>query len=251
MALESRAVPTGRTTPYSPRPFPTADGAVARRAYAVSTIGTKVILAVTGLALFLFLPIHLVGNLLLLVGSDTFNRYARSLESIPVLVPVAEVGLLALFVIHASKAVLNFLANRRARGSNYAAKRPATGGASRKTWASASMIVSGITIGVFVPVHLLQMKFGAYYPVTLDGAPARDLYRLVRELFHDPFVVAFYVFCMVVVGAHIYHGFASAFQSLGAYHPRYAPLVLLLGRGLGVVIGAGFLALPLVMYAAR
>lgn len=207
------------------------------------------ILAITGIGLALFLPIHLAGNMLLLVGADSFNRYALKLESIPLLAPVVEVGLLALFIIHVFRAVTNFFINQKARGGGYAVKRWA-GGKSRKSWASTTMIVSGLTIGVFVPLHLLQMKFGTFYPTSIDGEPARDLYKLVRELFKNPIVVSFYLFCMVVVGAHIYHGFASAFQSLGIYNRRFARPILLFGRAFGAVIGFGFFALPIAVYFA-
>lgn len=247
--LDSTAVPAGRRTPFSSRPFPTADGAVLRTAYMWSTVGSKVILAITGIGLALFLPIHLAGNLLLLVGADAFNRYALKLESIPLLAPVVEIGLLALFIIHVFRAITNYFANQKARGGRYAVKRWA-GGASRKTWASTTMIISGLTIGLFVPIHLLQMKFGPVYPATIDGESARDLYRLVRELFKTPTVVAFYLFCMAVVGAHVYHGFASAFQSIGVHNRRFAPFILAFGRGFGAVIGAGFFALPLFVYFA-
>jgi len=222
---------------------------VLRQAYAWSTVGSKVILAITGIGLALFLPIHLAGNMLLLVGAESFNRYALKLESIPLLAPVVEVGLLALFIIHVFRAITNYFVNQKARGSGYAVKRWA-GGKSRKTWASTTMIISGLTIGLFVPLHLLQMKFGAFYPATIDGQPARDLFRLVRELFKDPVVVAFYLFCMAVVGSHIYHGFASAFQSLGLHNRRTAGAILLFGRGFGAVIGLGFFILPIVVYLA-
>lgn len=207
------------------------------------------ILAITGIGLALFLPIHLAGNLLLLAGSETFNRYALTLVSIPLLAPVVEIGLLALFVIHVFRAITNYFVNQKARGSRYAVKRWA-GGASRKTWASTTMVLSGLTIGIFVPVHLLQMKFGTYYPTTIDGVPARDLFRLVRELFKNPVVVGFYLFCMAVVGAHIYHGFASAFQSLGFNDRKLARATLFAGRALGVAIGLGFFVLPIIVYFA-
>ncbi|NDF39666.1 MAG: succinate dehydrogenase, partial [Proteobacteria bacterium] len=101
-------------TPYTPKPFPTVDGAVQHRAFIWSSIGTKIILAITGIGLALFLPIHLAGNLLLFAGAESFNRYAHKLISIPVLVPIVEIGLLALFIIHSAKAVLNYLSNSKA-----------------------------------------------------------------------------------------------------------------------------------------
>jgi succinate dehydrogenase / fumarate reductase cytochrome b subunit len=249
MALESAAVSPGRAGPAGPRPYPTTEGAVLRTAYVWSSVGSKVVLAVTGIALALFLPIHLAGNLLLLVGAEEFNRYAQILHSIPILVPIVEIGLLALFVIHSSRAMTNYFVNRKARGGRYAVKRWA-GGVSRKTWASTTMVISGLTIGIFVPTHILQMKYGAYYPILIDGEPGRDLFRLVRELFKSPGIVAFYMFSTSVVGAHIYHGFASAFQSLGLYNRRLAPAILLFGRGFGAVLGLGFFALPVYLYFA-
>ena len=107
-----------------------------------------------------------------------------------------------------------------------------------------------MTIGIFVPLHLLQMKFGTFYPTTIDGEPARDLYRLVRELFKEPVIVGFYLFCMAVVGAHIYHGFASAFQSLGFNNPRLARATLIIGRTFGAGVGLGFFALPIIVFIA-
>lgn len=247
MASDANLAPAGRMTPYTARPFPTTEGAVARRAFVWSTIGSKVVLAVTGVALALFLPVHLLGNFLLFSGAAAFNQYSHKLTSIPVLVPIIEMGLVALFVIHSTRAVATYLRNRGARGNGYAVKRWA-GGRSRKSWASTTMIISGLTLAVFVPVHLLQFKYGSYYDTVIDGVPVRDIYRTVYELFQNPLIVVFYLLCMTIVGSHLYHGFASAFQSLGVTHPRYARPVLNFGRLFAVVIGGGFFILPLYMF---
>ncbi len=249
MAVEGKSVPSGRMTPYTPKAFPTVDGAVRSRAFIWSSIGTKVILAITGVALGLFLPIHLAGNLIIFAGAEEFNKYAHFLISIPVLVPIVEIGLLALFIIHSVKAVLNYLSNRKARPSRYEASQWA-GGRSRKSWASTTMIISGLSLGAFVPIHLIQMKFGPYYSTTVDGETVRDVYRVVVETFASPLNVAFYLFCMVVVGMHLYHGFVSAFSSLGISHPRYSPAILWAGRAFGVVIGLGFFILPIYVAVA-
>ncbi|MCX5986695.1 MAG: succinate dehydrogenase cytochrome b subunit [Chloroflexi bacterium] len=247
MAGQGNPVPSGRMTPYTPKPFPTVDGAVQHRAFIWSSIGTKIILAITGIGLALFLPVHLAGNLLLFAGAESFNRYAHKLISIPVLVPIVEIGLLALFIIHSVKALMNFLANRKARPTRYAARQWA-GGRSHKTWASTTMIISGLSLGAFVPIHLIQMKYGPYFETKVDGETVRDVYKVVVETFANPLNVAFYLFCMAVVGMHLYHGFASAFSSLGVSHPRYSPVILWVGRLFGAVIGLGFFVLPI--YAA-
>ena len=244
MAVQGNSVPSGRMTPYTPKPFPTVDGAVQHRAFIWSSIGTKIILAITGIGLALFLPIHLAGNLLLFAGAEPFNRYAHKLVSIPVLVPIVEIGLVALFIIHSAKAILNYLSNSKARPSRYASSQWA-GGRSHKTWASTTMIISGLSLGAFVPIHLIQMKYGAYYPTNVDGETVRDVYKVVVETFANPVNVAFYLFCMAIVGMHLYHGFASAFSSLGVSHPRYSPVILWAGRLFGAVVGLGFFVLPI------
>ena len=112
------------------------------------------------------------------------------------------------------------------------------------------MIVSGLVILVFVAIHLAQFKYGPEYVVAeaAPGGELRDLYRLEMEVFGNVLNVAFYGFCMVVVGFHLWHGFSSAFQSLGADHPRYTPLVLRTGKVVALAIAGGFLTIPLWAY---
>ena len=221
-------------------------------AYVNTTVGAKVVVAATGLLLVGYLVLHLAGNLLVLLGPTAFNGYAHFLIRNPLIYPL-EVGLLAVFVLHVIKAVLVWRAGRRARPIPY--HRPVrrflglgwAGGTSRRSYASATMIGSGIVTLVFVVAHLRHLKFGPEYLVA--GGDIRDLYRLQLELFASLPVVAFYVFCMAVVGAHLWHGFASALNSLGADHPSYAGVVLRVGRGLSLVVAGGFMVIPLLLYA--
>src|SRR5262249_20426273 len=125
-----------------------------------SSVGTKVVIAATGLALFLYLILHLVGNALIFAGADTFNGYSHALISNPLIVPV-ELGLLAVFVIHIYKTLTNYRANAAARPIGYSLKRPA-GRTSRKSVASSTMIVSGLVVLLFVLVHVKQFKYGAW-----------------------------------------------------------------------------------------
>src|SRR5688572_16770420 len=113
-----------------------------------SSVGTKVLIAFTGLALFGFLIIHLAGNLLVLVGPDTFNNYSHKLISNP-LIYLAEAGLAAVFLLHVWKTVRNFGRNTAARPARYAIRKPA-GHTSRKSLSSTTMIVSGTAILVFL-----------------------------------------------------------------------------------------------------
>lgn len=217
-----------------------------RKQWLFSTVATKVLLGVTGLSLVGFLCVHLAGNLLLYFGPAKFNAYSHALISNPFVIPM-ELGLLALFVTHVLQAVTNWWSDRGARPVAYEVKRGA-GGRSRKSLASTTMIWTGTTVFVFVAIHVATMKYGASYPASIHGEEGRDLYRLVREVFQDPRWVAFYVACMAVVGTHLWHGFSSAFESLGLNGPRFTPRVVTLGKLLAVALGAGFFFLPLYMF---
>ena len=209
-----------------------------------TSVGTKLLLALTGLALVGFLVAHLAGNLLLFFGPAQFNDYSHALISNPLIVP-AELGLVAIFLLHAVKAVLNVVSNRGARRVAYETKKWA-GGPSRKSWASTSMIVTGLLTLLFVPFHLVTFKYGPSYEGTEAGV--RDLYRLVVEVFQSPWYVAYYVCMMVVVGLHLRHGVSSSLQSLGLIPERWTRLFLGAGLGLALVLGGGFVLIPLYIY---
>jgi succinate dehydrogenase / fumarate reductase, cytochrome b subunit len=212
-----------------------------------SGVGTKVLIAFTGLALFGFLIAHLAGNLLVLLGPEAFNAYSHKLISNP-LVYVAEAGLAALFLVHIWKTVTNFSRNAAARPARYAVKKPARH-TSRKTLSSSTMIVSGTTILVFLLLHLKTFKFGAWYDSAEPGV--RDLYRLTLEVFHKPGYVIWYVIAMVVVGMHLRHGISSALQSLGAVPSRMTRAVLAIGAILAILIAGGFAMIPVWVYLFR
>lgn len=205
-----------------------------------SSVGTKILIGVTGLALVLYLAIHVAGNAMVFFGPAFFNKYAYTLESNP-LIPVIEIGLLLIFLIHVYKAVAMFFGNQQARPVGYQEKRYA-GPPSRKTLASSTMIFSGLWLLIFVIVHVKAFRYGVEYEWAEGG---RDLYRLEMDNFHNPLVVAFYVVSMLIVGAHLWHGFSSAFQSLGADNPRWTPRILLAGRAFAVVVAGGFIVIAL------
>jgi succinate dehydrogenase / fumarate reductase cytochrome b subunit len=206
-----------------------------------SSVGTKLLIGITGLALFLYLITHILGNVLVFAGRDTFNQYSHMLLSNP-LIPVIEIGLVVIFILHIYKTVTMYLANLQARPARYAVKKPA-GAPSRKSFASSTMIFSGLWLLAFVVIHVRQFKYGAEYAA--PGSGIRDLYRLEMENFANPLLVVFYVLSMLVVGSHLWHGIASAFQSLGADQPRWTPRVLTAGKLFAVLIAAGFIVIAL------
>lgn len=209
-----------------------------------SSVGTKVLIALTGLGFAGFLVMHLAANLLVLVDPHGFNAYSHKLITNP-LIYVAEAGLVLLFVTHAVKAVVNFAANKRARPSGYEKKRNA-GHTSRKSLSSTTMIVTGTWLLVFTIIHIKTFKFGPWYD-TPDGS-MRDLARLVNEEFQRPLYTLFYVLSMAVVGLHLRHGLSSAVQSLGLNHPRYNGLILKTGLTIAIVMAVGFALIPIVIF---
>jgi succinate dehydrogenase / fumarate reductase, cytochrome b subunit len=207
-----------------------------------SSIGSKFLIAFTGLALLTFLIAHLAGNLLFIAGPDAFNEYSHKLVSNP-LVYVAEIGLLAVFVLHIIKTVILVAGSYAARPHGYAKRKWAKtkNDRSRKSVSSSTMIVTGTITLLFVVTHLATFKFGSYYE-TPEGI--RDLYRLQLAVFSNPAYVAFYVVAMFVIIFHLWHGVSSSMQSLGFNNPAWTPRLQLIGRGLAVIIGLGFAALP-------
>lgn len=216
-----------------------------------TTVGSKFLIALTGLSLTGFLILHLAGNLLILAGPDKFNAYSHALVSNPLVIP-AELGLIALLLVHVVKAVQHFVRGRVARPRSYT-KQVWAGGPSRKSFGSATMVFSGIILLLFLVIHIATMKFGAYYATTgTDTEPSvRDLYRLVVEVFQSPAAVVFYVVAMIVVGLHLRHGISSAFQSLGWMTQTWTPAILSSGLWLAVILAAGFALIPIWVYFAR
>jgi succinate dehydrogenase / fumarate reductase cytochrome b subunit len=208
-----------------------------------SSIGSKLLIALTGLGLFIFLVGHLTGNLLFIVGPEAFNAYGHAIVNNP-LIYIIEAGLVGLFLLHVYKTVRLYAGAKSARPVSYARKDWARG-PSRKSWASTTMIFTGIITFAFVVLHLRAFKFGAWYEA--QGG-VRDLYRLQLEIFSNPAYVVFYMVAMVVIGFHLWHGVSSAAQSLGVDHPKYTPKILWIGRALAVLIAGGFFILPLYTY---
>jgi succinate dehydrogenase / fumarate reductase cytochrome b subunit len=213
-----------------------------------SSVGTKLLIGLTGLALFAYLILHLAGNAMIFLGRETFNEYSHILISNPLIVPV-EIGLLLIFLLHVYKAVAMWIGNKAARPVGYQKKEWA-GHASRKSIGSSTMIASGLITLLFVLVHVKQFKFGTFY-LTAGSESVRDLYRTEIEVFQHPLWVAFYVLCTLTVGLHLRHGISSAFQSLGLDHPRYTRRTVGLGILLAIVIGGGLAMIPVWVYLTQ
>jgi succinate dehydrogenase / fumarate reductase cytochrome b subunit len=207
-----------------------------------SSVGTKLLIGVTGLLLVAYMVLHLVGNVLILFGREIFNEYSHWLISNPLIIPI-EIALLLVFVVHIGKTIGMWRQNQRARPSRYEKKERA-GRTSRKGLASSTMIASGLFLLFFVIVHVKQFKFGTFY-LALGSDSVRDLYRTEIEVFRNPLWVIFYVVGTLLVGLHMSHGISSAFQSLGLDHPRYTRRILAAGVVIAVIVGGGLAIIPI------
>ena len=238
-----------------------------------TTVGKKLLMAVTGLAMVLFLIGHLVGNLQLLWSKEQFNSYATFLTAQPIVI-VVELGLLAILLIHIFDALVLWRINYNARPVAYHSKKwgRSKSKKSKKTWSSTLMMWSGLGILLFIPAHVLHFKYhnpvasvktGTHDPdvvlfpgkPTLGGAvgeegsgkSAANLAQLVVNELSDPIVCAVYIAAMILLGLHLYHAISSAATSLGANHPRYQKILMYGGNLFTLIIAGGFILIPLMI----
>ena len=214
-----------------------------------TSVGTKILIGLSGLFLLFYLLIHIGGNLVVFAGPAAYNKYAFTLEHNKALLYPLELVILAGFLVHIYKTVTMFLANQQARPIRYVEKKRA-GQPSRKTFASSTMIVSGLWLIVFLVIHVKAFRegWGTEYEWPAGG---RDLYRQEMEIFANPVLVSFYILSMLVVGSHLWHGVSSAFQSLGLDHPKVTPKLLVAGKVLALLIAGGFIVIAAWAYATH
>ena len=201
-----------------------------------SSVGKKILMAVTGLCLIGFLAVHLLGNTMAFVGAEAFNDYAKKLHSLEPYFTVFNIGLLTIGLVHIIVGILLFFENLRARPNNYEIFNNPGG----MTFGSKTMPYTGILILIFVIMHLLKFTF-----VDKSVIP---IYQQMAATFANPGWVLMYVVAMVIVAFHISHGFWSLFQTFGINHPRYTPLIMGLGLVVTLVIGIGFGILPVYLF---
>jgi len=216
-----------------------------------SPIGKKVTTGITGIALTLFVLVHMTGNLAFFADQtgEAYNRYSHFLtHQLGFLFYAIEIGLLVIFLLHFTIGINIWLGKRRARPRDYSAYRTA-GGPSRQTLSSRSMILTGVILLAFTVWHLVSFKYGTVYTVTYDDiGEIRDIALLVREKFATPLYGIGYPVMMLLLAFHLRHGVWSAFQSLGAVRPSATPAVYGAGTLVGLAIGVGFLVLPLAIF---
>lgn len=214
-----------------------------------SSLGRKLLMALTGIFLILFLAVHLAGNLQLLKddGGHAFNVYAEFMST-NTIIQVISKGNFTFILLHVFIALFLSIKNRNARG----AERYAVTSGKSSIWASRNMGILGTLVLIFLVVHLkdfwAQMHYGGISTVNYDGNEVRDLASLVDVWFSKGWYVGLYVFCMVALGFHLWHGFESAFQTLGFNHLKYNAVISFIGRAFAVIVPVLFALIPLAMF---
>lgn len=215
-----------------------------------SSIGKKILVALTGLMLFGFVVGHMIGNLLIFVGKDAINEYGHMLQTMlhGGGVWIARLGLLTAVVIHIVATVSLTKENRAARKDAYARHK-----AQVSSTSSRIMIWSGLTILAFIIYHLLHFTIHAgndygTYKTTLHGETVHDVYRMVIAGFSWFPAVIFYIIAMALLTSHLSHGFSSLFQTLGLSTDKSEPLFKKLGYLFAGLILIGNCSIPIAIY---
>ncbi len=221
--------------------------------FLTSSIGQKFVMSLTGLFLILFLAIHLIGNLQLMNDDNgvAFNLYTYFMTHNP-LIKIVSYLLYISILVHAIQGWLLWTKNRAARGSQRYAVQKVRSTKGTSAFASTRMGALGTIIFVFILIHLyqfwLQLKLDALPYVEIEGQKYKDMYWMVAQTYENIGFVAFYVISMIVIAFHMWHGFQSAFQTLGLEHEKYTPAVKFIGKVYSVVVPALFALIPVWMF---
>lgn len=214
-----------------------------------STLGRKLIMALTGLFLILFLTGHLAGNMQLFYndGGQAFNIYAKFMTSNPIVKLLSYLTYISV-IVHVIYSIVLSNLNKSARPIGYAQ----SGASTNSTWSSRNMGILGTVILVFLAGHMysfwFQMHWGDIPMVSYDGVEYKDLYSVVQIAFQQTWMVTLYVIAMGFLGFHLSHGFSSAFQTLGLNHVKYSPAIKALGNIYCILVPVLFAAMPLYIY---
>ena len=205
-------------------------------------------MAISGLVLFLFVVGHMLGNLQVFLGPETINEYGHFLQTKPELVWAARIGLLVMVFIHIWSAIKLSAENRAARPEGYGEYKPVG-----SSYASRTMLVSGLVILAFIIYHLLHftvqtegINFASTNFRTLHDAKQRhDIYNMLVIGFSQPLVSIFYIVSMALLSLHLSHGLSSMFQSLGWKNKKYGKCIDRFALIAAAVLIVGYSAIPI------
>lgn len=212
-----------------------------------SSIGAKMLMAITGISLVLFVIVHMLANLQMFVGQATFNAYGHGLRKMPALLWTARAGVLIAVLIHIGSAIRLTVINKRARPERYRYTDYRAAG-----YASRTMVASGFILFAFIGFHLAHYTLffvdGSFSELR-DQMGRHDAYTMVVKGFSHYIVSGFYLVAVGLLCAHLAHGIPSFFQTLGLRHPRYTPILDVVGPAVALAIFLGFASVPIAVMA--
>ena len=211
-----------------------------------SSIGRKAVVAVTGLFMVLFIVTHLLGNSTIFAGPDGINAYAEKLQSLGPFVLVFRIFMAAMLVLHVIFAILLTLENREANPGKYAVKKML-----KATFASETMIWTGLLLLAFIAYHLLQFTLHITPDIVLgnDAKKRVDVFTMVFSSLRITPIALVYVAAMVTLFLHLSHGIQSIFQTFGLNNEKTLPQFGAFGKVLSALFLVGYSAIPVLILA--
>jgi succinate dehydrogenase / fumarate reductase, cytochrome b subunit len=212
-----------------------------------SSLGKKYIMALTGVGLFIFVVGHMLGNLQIFLGPESINRYGSFLQSLGELLWVARITLIVIVLLHIWSAVKLSAENRAARPVGYGNYVP-----KGSSYASRTMLMSGLIIAAFIIYHLLHFTVqapvngtGVNFTQLEDESHRHDVYRMMVLGFRVWYVSLFYIIGMVLLSLHLSHGVSAMFQSLGLRNRGWQPFIKGFARFIAIVLLIGYCSIPI------
>ena len=203
-----------------------------------SSIGKKILMALTGILLCGFLITHLIGNLILFLGEEAFNNYVKQLKGFGILLKIAEIGLITIFSVHIVNGIKLSIENKTSKDID----NEINDASANSTVFSRTMPYTGGIIFIFLILHLYHFWFR--FNVVETGMSYYQIVLSSEYGFGNPFLSIFYIICMGLLAFHLRHGFESAFRSLGFNNQKYNPIIAMVGLLFWLIIPLGFASIP-------
>jgi succinate dehydrogenase / fumarate reductase cytochrome b subunit len=211
-----------------------------------SSVGRKVLMAITGFFMLFFVTVHLMGNSSVFIGPSALNTYAEKLHSLGILVWIFRGFMFLMLAVHVFFGITLTLENSAANPSKYAKSRKL-----KATFASRTMIWTGVLLLAFLVYHLLQFTFRITPDILPDAVANRpgDVYGMVLGSFRITTISLVYVAAMVTLFFHLSHGIQSFFQTVGCSNDNTLPKVTMVGKLISVLFLVGYSAIPALILA--
>jgi succinate dehydrogenase / fumarate reductase cytochrome b subunit len=208
-----------------------------------TTVGQKVLMAVSGLVVVGWLVLHMLGNVAVFAGRDAYNEYAAFLADRPPLLWGQRIVVLLALATHIACAFALWQRNNEARPRSYYQRKDLA-----TNYAALTMRYGGVVLLLYIVYHLLHLTVGLTSHLGYTFVPG-DVYNNMVLGFTHPVVAGVYVLAQLALGMHLFHGIWSLTQTLGAEHPKYNTLRRLISGGVTLVVVLGFVSIPVAVQA--